>query len=228
MTDRLTRRIAAVGKLRQRARANPDLEPEFAQALVQLADDLDAAGRRTEALDCLHDAEQLYRNRIREWRAEELLLAGCLGREARWRADADPVTAEQLYAEEDALYLTVAKLAPAEQTADHLQTLYAVAEQSFFSAKHYRSAEGAARACLVLANRLVDHDPAAERSLVNIRSLLAFSLSAQGKDREAWSEMVRTVDLARAAAATHRLSEQDLSMARAMMKLFIEQRPAQP
>jgi tetratricopeptide (TPR) repeat protein len=225
MADRLTRRIAAVGKLRRRVSTDPDREPEFAQALVQLADDLDAAGRRPEALDYLHEAEQLYRYRIQEVHPEELLLAGCLGREARWRADADPAAAERLYAEEDDLYLKVAHAAPARRLVKSAQILQMVMQQSL-SAKSYRSAEGAARACLVLAHLLVSQDPAAERYLVNVRNSLVLSLAGQGRHPEAWSEAVRTVDLARAAAAEGRLSEKDLEMAIDPLKMLTGQRNA--
>lgn len=121
------------------------------------------------------------------------------------------------------MYLKVADAAPAGQTTDYAQVLQAVLQRSL-SAKSYRSAEGAARACLELAHRLVGQDPAAERYLVNVRSSLVLSLAGQGRRPEAWSEAVRTVDLARAAAAERRLSEKDLRMAIGLLEWLTRQR----
>jgi hypothetical protein len=219
MRGRLARKIEAVDKLRRATSTDPGLEPEFAAALVRLADDLKTAGRAREALACIGEARQVYQDRVREWHHEEVLVAVCLSREATWLAEAGDAGAERLFAEEAAIYLDLARAAPASEVINWLQVLQGVVQENL-SAKRYRSAEGAVRACMELAQRLVRQAPSdAETYLVNINNSLVLSLGGQGRFAEAHREAMRSVEIAQRAALRGRLTDREgMAMAYSLME----------
>jgi len=215
----LAKKMTAVDKLRRLTSKNPDKEPELGIALVDLADGFKAAGRAPEAVARIREAKQIYQARVREWHHEEILVAACLSREATWLAEAGDATAERLFAEEASIYLELARSAQYDKVIDRLRLLQD-ATQGNLSAKRYRSAEGAARACIELAQRLVRQAPSeAETYLVNIHNSLVLSLGGQGRFSEAQYEAIRSVEIAKQAAARGQLTDRKaMAMAFMLMK----------
>jgi tetratricopeptide (TPR) repeat protein len=198
----------AADKLRRLTTIDPDQEPKFAAALVELADDLKRAGRTQEALASVREAKHIYQDRVREWHPDELMVATAMSREATWLVEAGDSGAERLFADEAAIYQKVAREAPAATVVYRLLEL-GVAVQGNLHAKRYRSAESAARACIELARRLIGQEPTAETHLVNIHNSLVLSLAGQGKFDEATRAATRSVEIAQQAAIWGRPVDKD-------------------
>jgi hypothetical protein len=220
MAGGLARKQAAVDKLRRLASTDPDQEPEFAVALVELADQLKADGHGPEAVARIREARQIFQDRVREWHPDETLLAVCLSREATWLAEAGDADAERLFTEEATIYLNLARAVPDAAVMDRLQLLQGLL-QGNLSAKRFRSAEGAAKACIELAQRFVRQQPsAAETYLVNVHNSLVLSLLGQVRIAEAQREARRSLEIAqRAAARNHLTDPQAMAMARSLAEL---------
>jgi tetratricopeptide (TPR) repeat protein len=208
MAGKLDRKIAAVDKLRRLTGKDPDHEPAYAAALVELADDLKEAGRDQEALARVREARLLYQDRVREWRPDELRAATAMSREAQWLAEAGDPGAEDLFAGEAGIYLEQARNAPPDAVLEGLAELEVVLHANL-TAKRFRSAEGAARACAELARRLVGQEPDAETHLVNIHNSLALSLAGQGRFDEAHRVASRSFEIAEQAGVWGRPVDSD-------------------
>jgi hypothetical protein len=224
----LARKMAAIDKLRRLTSKNPDKEPELAITLIELADGLKAAGRAPEAVARIREGKQIYQARVREWHHEEILVAACLSREATWLAEAGDAAAESLFAEEATIYLDLARSAQADKVMDRLRVLQDATQENL-SAKRYRSAEGAARACIELAQRLVRQAPsAAETYLVNMHNSLVLSLGGQRRFAEAQYEAIRSVEIAKQAAARGQLNDREAMAMAFMLREWATQQGSRP
>lgn len=192
---------AGIDRLRRLAQADPAREPEFAEALVQHAKQLEAAGRSPESLVYIREAKQIYRDRIREWNRDEVQLAGCLGLEATWLAASRDPGAEELFTEEAAVYTELARTVPTTQLLQWA-AIYQTVLQESLAEKRYRSAENTARAAIELASRMRGQEPGAGEYLVNLYTSLVLSLAGQKRYPEALDEALRADQIARQEADT--------------------------
>jgi tetratricopeptide (TPR) repeat protein len=210
MDGKLDRKIAAVEKLRRRTAKDPEKEPEFAAALVELADDFKEAGRSQEATAAVREARQIYQARVSEWRPDDLLLAASLSREATWLAEEGDPAAERLFADEADIYQNQTGEASVAALGLRLTGLAGVMFENL-RARRYRSGESAARVCIELARQLVGKDKSAETTLVSTHNSLALSLIGQGKFDEAHHVAARAVEIAQQAAVWGRPVDKDAS-----------------
>lgn len=174
--------------------------PVLAQALQELAGTAQATGQLTEALTAIREAKQIYLDRIAAGQFDQIQLAGCLNQEANWLAEAGGARADEVFAEEGALYMSLARTFP----VDRLQGLVSVLQPLFDlnkSVGRYRSAENAARACIEVARRAAEQDPQAEAYLASSHTSLADSLMNQGRLAEALAEAFQSAQIARTAAS---------------------------
>jgi hypothetical protein len=200
MSNDLAPRRDLVKLYRGFAAQDPAQRPELAAALQDLADAAQGAGLLDEALTCIREARQIYQDRVREGYADDIHLANCLNREANWLADAGDAQAESVFADEGAVYLSLAKTFPADRLLSLVSVLQPILDQNM-SAGRYRSAENAARACIEVARRAAEQDPQAEAYLASSYTSLAASLRYQGRFAEALPEASRSAQIARRVAA---------------------------
>jgi hypothetical protein len=152
MSGDLTAQRGLVTLYRGFATQDPSQRPALAEALQELAGTAQGTGQLAEALAAIREAKQIYLDRIREGHFEQIQLAGCLNHEANWLAGAGDAQADKVFAEEGALYTSLAKTFP----ADRLQGLVTVLQpinrgcRQASSADNHRSRPGAkvrSRAC---------------------------------------------------------------------------------
>jgi hypothetical protein len=199
-SDDLASRREVVKLYRGFAAQDPSQRSELAAALQDLAGEAQGNGLLAEALASIREAKQIYQDLIREGHADQIQLAGCLNHEANWLAEAADPQAERVFADEGAVYMSLARNVAADQLLGLVSVLQPILDLNM-SVGRYRSAENVARACIEVARRAAEQDPQAEAYLASSYTSLAASLRQQGRLSEALAEASRSAQIARQVAA---------------------------
>lgn len=228
MGAELAAKTEMVRQLRQLAGADPKLRVRLAQALADVAADLADAGRTGDALAYIREAKQIFVDRVRDGHFDQIGLALCLNHEANWLAASNDVQADRIFAEEAALYMSLVNAAPdlfrAVAPEDRLRALVQILQgllDTNLNAHRFRSAEGAARACVELAKRAAAKNLEAESYLASTYTSLGYSMMGQGKYRDALVEASHGAEIARQVQARYQRDETRKILATALQLVTI-------
>lgn len=200
MTAELVAQKNIVNQLRSLAKTNASYQLQLADALIDLAGDLQGVGQVAEGVAAIREARHIYEKDAPAGGGNAIKLALCLNHEANWLADAGDLEAEQAFAAEGAVLMSLAKTLPVEQLGGLVAILQGILDVNM-DAKRFRSAENAARACIELARRAAERDATAEAYLASSYTSLASALMHQNRIKEAYPEAVNAAHFARRAGA---------------------------
>jgi tetratricopeptide (TPR) repeat protein len=162
MSTEIPARAELVRQLRRFALADASYRPRLARALLDLAGDLESAGRLDEALINVREAADIYRSSTSGTDSHEILLIGCLNQEAHWLHVAGRIVeAEPVYVEEADIYARLAAQIP----DDKLPSLAMMFNEMYLlnvRVRRFRSCQSVAVASLALGRRAASRDPDAE------------------------------------------------------------------